>query len=99
MLAQRAERTMLSLAATIDASSEVTTGEGSRMQQERADAGADCRAAIERMLDLHGGSGFRNTNPLQRFWRDVAVAGRHPQLNPYLAREGYGRSLTGVTSG
>ena len=98
MLAQRAERTLLSLAATIDASTELTTGDSSRMQQERADAGADCRAAIERMLDLHGASGFRNTNALQRFWRDVAVAGRHPQLNPYLAREGYGRSLTCVTS-
>jgi hypothetical protein len=32
---------------------------------------------------------------LQRFWRDVAVASRHPQLNPYLAVEGYGMALTG----
>jgi alkylation response protein AidB-like acyl-CoA dehydrogenase len=96
MLAQRAERTMLALAATIDANSEITAADSSRMQQDRADAGADCRAAIERMLDLHGASGFKQSNALQRFWRDVAVAGRHPQLNPYLAAEGYGRSLTGA---
>jgi alkylation response protein AidB-like acyl-CoA dehydrogenase len=95
-LARRAERTMLALAATIDADPEITAADSSRMQQDRADAAADCRAAIERMLDLHGASGFKNTNALQRFWRDVAVASRHPQLNPYLAVEGYGRSLTGV---
>jgi alkylation response protein AidB-like acyl-CoA dehydrogenase len=95
-LARRAERTMLALAATIDADAEISAGDSSRMRQDRADAAADCRAAIERMLDLHGASGFRNTNALQRFWRDVAVAGRHPQLNPYLAAENYGRALTGV---
>ena len=96
VLAQRAERTMLAHAATVDAGAELTALDGSRMQQERADAAADCRAAIERMLDLHGASGFKTTNALQRFWRDVSVASRHPQLNPYLAVEGYGRALTGV---
>ncbi|BCL26974.1 hypothetical protein ACFFS2_28550 [Streptomyces aurantiacus] len=64
------------------------------MRQDRADAGRDCRAAVERMLDLHGGSGFRTANPLQRFWRDVAVASRHPQLDAYLAVEDYGTALT-----
>ncbi|WP_230862850.1 acyl-CoA dehydrogenase family protein [Amycolatopsis camponoti] len=96
-LAQRAERTMQALAARIDAEPAVTPLENSRMQQERADAATDCRAAIERMLDLHGASGFATSNALQRFWRDVAVAGRHPQLNPYLAVEGFGRLLSDAT--
>jgi alkylation response protein AidB-like acyl-CoA dehydrogenase len=95
MLARRAERTMLALAATVDAHSGITSMDSSRMQQDRADAGRDCRAAIERMLDLHGASGFKTSNALQRFWRDVSVASRHPQLNTYLAVEGYGRALTG----
>lgn len=92
-LAQRAERTMLALAARIDAEPAITSLENSRMHQERADAAKDCRAAIERMLDLHGASGFATRNALQRFWRDVSVAARHPQLNPYLAVEGFGRAL------
>jgi hypothetical protein len=39
------------------------------------------------MLDLHGASGFDTGNVLQRFWRDVAVASRHPHLGPYLSVE------------
>ncbi|GAA3924787.1 acyl-CoA dehydrogenase [Amorphoplanes auranticolor] len=95
MLTRRAERTMLALAAAVDADNTITDEQSSRMQQDRADAGADCRAALERMLDLHGASGFRTSNALRRFWLDVSVASRHPQLNPYLAVEGYGRALTG----
>jgi alkylation response protein AidB-like acyl-CoA dehydrogenase len=94
MLTHRAERTMLALASTIDGDAEITARDSSRMQQDRADAGRDCRAAIELMLDLHGASGFTTANPLQRFWRDVSIAGRHPQLNAYLAVEGYGKALT-----
>lgn len=45
------------------------------------------------MLDLHGSSGFHMSNPLQRFWRDVAVGSRHPHLNPYLAVERSGSLL------
>ena len=51
------------------------------------------------MHDLHVASGFRTTSALRRFWLDVSVASRHPQLNPYLAVEGYGRALTGNTAG
>lgn len=93
-LVGRAERTMLSLASRIDAEPGITDLEHARMQQDRADAAKDCLAAIDRMLDLHGASGFASSNALQRFWRDVSVASRHPALNPYLAVEGFGRALT-----
>ncbi|MEV7627101.1 EAL domain-containing protein [Actinoplanes sp. NPDC089786] len=93
-LTRRAERTMLALAAALDADAIITDEQGSRMQQDRADAAADCRAALERMLDLPGASGFRPANALRRFWLDVSVASRHPGLNPYLAIEDYGRALT-----
>jgi len=64
-----------------------------RWQMDEAMAGRDCRAALDRLLDLHGPSGFGAGNPLQRFWRDVAVGSRHPHLNPYLAVERYGSAL------
>jgi hypothetical protein len=44
-----------------------------------------------KLLDLSGLTGFALTNPLQRRWRDIAVGTRHPQFNPYLAEEDYGR--------
>ncbi len=90
---RRAERTMLALASRIDAEPSITDLEHSSMQQDRADAATDCRAAIERMLDLHGASGFATGNALQRFWRDVSVISRHPALNPYLALEGFARAV------
>jgi hypothetical protein len=36
-------------------------------------------------------SGFSDDNPLQRFWRDVAVGTRHPFFAPYILAEDYGR--------
>ena len=92
-LVNRAERTMLSVARLADLA-ELSETDGPRLRMDLADAGRDCRAAVERMLDLHGASGFNTANPLQRFWRDVAVGSRHPHLNPYLAVENLGTALT-----
>jgi alkylation response protein AidB-like acyl-CoA dehydrogenase len=93
-LVNRAERTMLSVAQVAD-SAELSEADGPRLRLDLADAGRDCRAAVERMLDLHGASGFNTANVLQRFWRDVAVGSRHPHLNPYLAIETFGAALAG----
>jgi alkylation response protein AidB-like acyl-CoA dehydrogenase len=91
-LVNRAERTMLSVARAAD-SAELSEADGPRLSLDLADAGRDCRSAVDRMLDLHGASGFNTANVLQRFWRDVAVASRHPLLNPYLATENFGVAL------
>jgi alkylation response protein AidB-like acyl-CoA dehydrogenase len=91
-LTDRAGQTMLSLAAAVD-SGAITDSDAPRLSSEMTEASRDARAAIELMLDLHGTSGFANSNDLQRFWRDVAVGGRHPHLNPYLAAERYGEAL------
>jgi alkylation response protein AidB-like acyl-CoA dehydrogenase len=53
----------------------------------------ECRAAVEKLLDLHGSSAFAAGNPLARFWRDLSVGSRHGIINPYVAAEGYGRVL------
>ncbi|WP_035855522.1 acyl-CoA dehydrogenase family protein [Cryptosporangium arvum] len=93
-LADRAERTMLSVAAAADAGG-LSAADQARLSEDMADSARDCRSAIELMLDLHGASGFATSNALQRFWRDVAVGSRHPHLNPYLAVERYGAVLAG----
>ena len=67
---------------------------GQWLTAELADAAQDCRDALELMLDVHGSSSFATANPLQRFWRDVAVGSRHRVLSPYLAIEFYGQALT-----
>ncbi|GAA1560030.1 acyl-CoA dehydrogenase family protein [Kribbella lupini] len=95
-LVNRAENTLLEVAREADAA-ELSAVDGPRLRMALADAGQDCRAAVERMLDLHGASGFATSNALQRFWRDVAVGSRHPHLNPYLAVENFGTSLTGTS--
>ncbi|MFF0149199.1 acyl-CoA dehydrogenase family protein [Amycolatopsis sulphurea] len=89
----RAEAAMLEAAREAD-SAELTDDDGIRLRLIVAESARDCRSAVERMLDLDGASGFAVTNPLQRYWRDVAVGTRYPHLNPYLAMERYGAVLT-----
>jgi alkylation response protein AidB-like acyl-CoA dehydrogenase len=67
--------------------------ERSRLRMELVTAAAECRQAVEKLLDLHGLSGFAQDNRLQRFWRDIAVGTRHPQWNRYITVEDYGRVL------
>ncbi|GAA2710075.1 acyl-CoA dehydrogenase family protein [Actinoplanes palleronii] len=91
-LVDRARSTMLAVARaaeTVDAASP----EPARLAMDMASAARDCRSAVDLMLDLHGASGFAAGNPLQRYWRDVAVGSRHPHLNPYLAAENLGTAL------
>ncbi|WP_433178522.1 acyl-CoA dehydrogenase family protein [Actinoallomurus sp. CA-150999] len=62
-----------------------------RLRVELSTAARECREAMELLLDLHGASGFADDNPLQRFWRDVAVGTRHPYFTPYILAEDHGR--------
>jgi alkylation response protein AidB-like acyl-CoA dehydrogenase len=91
-LVNRAERTMFAGAREAD-SADLDEADGARLHLDMADAGRDCRNAVERMLDLHGPSGFNTANPLQRYWRDVSVGSRHPHLNTYLKWEDFGSAL------
>ncbi|MFG1609930.1 acyl-CoA dehydrogenase family protein [Actinoplanes sp. NPDC049265] len=61
------------------------------LRVELSTAARECREAMELLLDLHGASGFADDNPLQRFWRDVAVGTRHPFFSPYILAEDHGR--------
>lgn len=94
LLVDRAGRTMSAVAQAVDAAG-ITETDNARLHLDLADAARDCRAAVELMLDLYGASGFASANPLQRYWRDIAVGSRHTHLGPYMAVENYGQALTG----
>jgi len=66
----------------------------------RADTGwalEHVTGAIDILLSAHGAGSFAQSNPLQRFWRDSAVAARHAVVLPAVAYEVYGKALLGRT--
>jgi alkylation response protein AidB-like acyl-CoA dehydrogenase len=52
--------------------------------------------AIDKLLFAHGSAGFADASPLQRIWRDAAVASRHAVCLPPIGYELYGKTLLGV---
>ncbi len=52
--------------------------------------------AIGLLVTAHGASGFAETSPLQRIWRDANVGARHAILQPTVLKEMYGKALLGV---
>ena len=51
--------------------------------------------AIDTLLFAHGAGSFAQVNPLQRIWRDSAVAARHAVALPVVNYEIYGKALLG----
>jgi alkylation response protein AidB-like acyl-CoA dehydrogenase len=51
--------------------------------------------AIDLLLYAHGAGSFAEANPLQRIWRDSAVAARHAVVLPTVNYEVYGKALLG----
>jgi alkylation response protein AidB-like acyl-CoA dehydrogenase len=51
--------------------------------------------AIDTLLSAHGAASFAQANPLQRIWRDSAVAARHALALPIVSYEIYGKALLG----
>ena len=65
----------------------------------RSDAGyvvEKITQAIEKLMFAHGSAGFADTSPLQRIWRDAAVASRHAVILPPIGYELFGKALLGV---
>ena len=51
--------------------------------------------AIDILLSAHGAGSFAEVSPLQRIWRDSAVAARHAVVAPTVSFEVYGKALLG----
>jgi alkylation response protein AidB-like acyl-CoA dehydrogenase len=64
----------------------------------RMDAGYATRClrdAVHLLLSVGGAGSFSRANLVQRYWRDLETAARHPALSAELSREIYGRALVG----
>jgi alkylation response protein AidB-like acyl-CoA dehydrogenase len=100
-LVDRAVRLVGSVA---DAADTALTGEPLTLRERSAlrmvmvAAVESARAAVSRSLDLKGTAAFSDSNPVQRFWRDMETGSRHVQFNPFLTREDYGRLVVGIES-
>jgi alkylation response protein AidB-like acyl-CoA dehydrogenase len=69
-----------------------------RRARVRADTGwvlENITKAIDTLLFAHGAGSFAQVNPLQRIWRDSAVAARHAVSLPAVNYEIYGKALLG----
>ena len=68
----------------------------------RMNAGAALLAAREAArtaVNAHGASTFGETNPMQRYLRDIEAASLHAVLDPKISEYVYGRALFGIESG
>jgi 3-hydroxy-9,10-secoandrosta-1,3,5(10)-triene-9,17-dione monooxygenase len=54
------------------------------------------REAVDPLMSIGGTSGFADSSPLQRLWRDASIATRHVLLATDPSLEIYGRALLGV---
>jgi alkylation response protein AidB-like acyl-CoA dehydrogenase len=100
-LLHRAVRHTLAVAEAADAAlrgEPLALRERSGLRMDMVAAIEDARAAMSRLLDLHGTAGFSQSSPLQRFWRDMETGSRHVQFSPFLTREDFGRLTAGVES-
>ncbi|MGW9210573.1 acyl-CoA dehydrogenase family protein [Embleya sp. NPDC055664] len=70
--------------------------ERARLRMHQRSAQEKSRAAVERMLDVVGGSSFALSNPLQRLWRDISVMSRHTALNAPIILEDYSRAALDI---
>jgi 3-hydroxy-9,10-secoandrosta-1,3,5(10)-triene-9,17-dione monooxygenase len=53
------------------------------------------REAVDSLASIGGASGFANSSPLQRMWRDASIATRHGLVTTDPGLEIYGRALLG----
>jgi len=64
----------------------------------RADTGwaiENITGSIDILLSAHGAGSFAQADPLQRLWRESAVAARHAVIMPRISYEVYGKALLG----
>src|SRR5262249_28278764 len=54
------------------------------------------RDAVDPLMSIGGASGFADSSPLQRMWRDLSIATRHVLVATDPSLEIYGRALLGA---
>jgi 3-hydroxy-9,10-secoandrosta-1,3,5(10)-triene-9,17-dione monooxygenase len=84
------------LAATAAAGERPDMVERTRARMDAAHATRCLSDAVQLLLTVSGASSLSRTKVIQRYWRDLETAARHPALNGGLSREMYGRALVGA---
>jgi 3-hydroxy-9,10-secoandrosta-1,3,5(10)-triene-9,17-dione monooxygenase len=67
-----------------------------RVRMDAAHASRCLSEAVQLLLTVSGASSLSRAKVIQRYWRDLETAARHPGLNGGLSREMYGRALVGM---
>jgi 3-hydroxy-9,10-secoandrosta-1,3,5(10)-triene-9,17-dione monooxygenase len=67
-----------------------------RLRVDTSQAARQIRTASSLLLDIGGASRLKSSDPIQRLWRDLETATRHPLLNTEVNRIPYGRLLLGL---
>jgi len=73
-----------------------TMVERTRWRRDGAFAGRLCMRAAERVLELAGGSGIYDTNPISRGYRDLRSANTHISQNWDINASNWGRAALGL---
>ncbi|MEU9352477.1 acyl-CoA dehydrogenase family protein [Streptomyces griseoloalbus] len=63
----------------------LTLRERSALRMDMVAAVESARTAVSRLLDLSGTAAFSESNPVQRFSREMETGSRHVQFKPFLA--------------
>ena len=67
-----------------------------RIRRDYAFVAAKCVRAVERIFNASGGGANFDSNPLQRYWRDVHAMAAHAGINFDAAGENFGRMELGL---
>ena len=92
-LAERATREVWEAA---EAGTTMAFADRARIRAAAGQAAALCRAAVTLVHASSGGSVIKQSNPIQRFARDIQGAANHAVIMPSTVYEMYGRTLLGL---
>jgi alkylation response protein AidB-like acyl-CoA dehydrogenase len=67
-----------------------------RTRMDGGFAARQIRQAVDKLLDVGGAGQFAQSSPVQRIWRDLGTATRHPAFVTEVDRERYARLLLGL---
>ena len=73
-----------------------SAADSAKTRADLAFAASRAWKAADKLASAHGTSTFAEVNPLERIWRNAAVASRHAGLAERVGYEFYGRALLGL---
>lgn len=85
-----------SLAERVGSGQPVTAEDQMNWRVDEAFAGREMVRTVERLIEAAGTGIFFEAHPLQRFWRDLRVAGSHVRFDTDLPMQALGRHLLGL---